>query len=225
MEQQSPGGLAKASARKLKDLWNFYHGSHGLGLVLAIPLLMLPWVLNDRWPRFALLTCAVLMAGLAMETWVAPHYAAPITGLILVLLLQAMRHLRVWRWRGQPTGRFMVWTICVLAFASFTMAFAQQMQKKSSGWGSERARVLRQLTEDGGRHLVMVQYGTLDVPYERGYREWVYNDADIDGSRVVWARDMGINQNRKLLEYFKNRKIWLVEVDQYDSPPKLARYP
>jgi hypothetical protein len=50
------------------------------------------------------------------------------------------------------------------------------------------------------------------------------NDADIDGAKVVWARDMGMAQNRKLLEYFRDRDVWLVEVDQYDSPPKLTPY-
>ena len=67
--------------------------------------------------------------------------------------------------------------------------------------------------------------GRLDVPYERGYREWVYNEADIDRAKVVWAREMDIAQNRKLLEYFNDRSVWLVEVDQYDSPPKLLPYP
>jgi hypothetical protein len=99
------------------------------------------------------------------------------------------------------------------------------MQKKSSGWGSERARILAQLKEDGRRHLVIVRYGPLNVPYDRGYREWVYNEADINGAKVVWAREMEMAQNRQLLEYFKDRDVWLVEVDQYDSPPKLLPYP
>jgi hypothetical protein len=72
---------------------------------------------------------------------------------------------------------------------------------------------------------VIVRYGTLDIPYERGYREWVYNEADIEGAKVVWAREMDTGQNRKLLEYFKDREVWVVEVDQYDSPPKLVPYP
>jgi hypothetical protein len=225
MEQQSVRGFARAGVEKVKELWRFYQGYPGLRLVLAVPLLLLPWVMRNRWPCFALLTCGVLAAGLAMETWLHPHYAAPVTGLAFVLVLQGMRHLRLWRWYGWPTGRFMVWTICTLAFTSFIIAFAQRIQVKSSGWGSERARILAELNHDGGRHLVMVRYPSLDIPYDRGYREWVYNKAEIDSAKVVWARDMGTTQNRKLLEYFKDRNVWLVEVDQYDSPPKLVPYP
>jgi hypothetical protein len=225
MEQQSVQGFARASFEKVKDLWRFYQGYPGLRLVFTLPLLMLPWVMRDRWPRYALLICGIFMAGLAMVTWLHPHYAAPVMGLGFLLVLQSMRHLHVWRWGGRAMGRMLVWTICILAVISFIMAFAEQIQKKSSGWGSERARILAQLKQDGRRHLVLVRYGTLDVPYERGYREWVYNDADIDGAKVVWAREMDTAQNRKLLEYFKDREVWLVEVDQYDSPPNLTSYP
>jgi hypothetical protein len=39
---------------------------------------------------------------------------------------------------------------------------------------------------------------------------------------VVWARDMDEQENRELLRYFKNRRVWLLEPDE--SPPKLSRY-
>jgi hypothetical protein len=50
----------------------------------------------------------------------------------------------------------------------------------------------------------------------------VYNGADIDAAKVVWARDMGRDRNRELLEYFANRRVWLLEPDQ--SPPYLVSY-
>ena len=52
--------------------------------------------------------------------------------------------------------------------------------------------------------------------------EWVYNGADIDNSKVVWARDMGKEKNRELLEYFKDRQAWLVEPDE--NPPRVSPY-
>jgi hypothetical protein len=42
---------------------------------------------------------------------------------------------------------------------------------------------------------------------------------------VVWAHEMDSAQNRKLLEYFQERQVWLLEVDQQNSSPKLVPYP
>jgi Dolichyl-phosphate-mannose-protein mannosyltransferase len=53
--------------------------------------------------------------------------------------------------------------------------------------------------------------------------DWVYNGADIDRQKVVWARDMGAAQNEKLLRYYSDRRVWLLEADEI--PPTLAPYP
>ena len=45
-----------------------------------------------------------------------------------------------------------------------------------------------------------------------GYRDWTRNGADIDGSEVVWAREMDAARNQRLLEYFKDRRAWLLDV-------------
>jgi hypothetical protein len=52
--------------------------------------------------------------------------------------------------------------------------------------------------------------------------EWVYNDADIDRSKVVWARDMGIDANQELVAYFSDRNVWFIEGDA--PAPRLAPY-
>ena len=54
-------------------------------------------------------------------------------------------------------------------------------------------------------------------------REYVFNEADIDGSKVVWARDMGPEQNRELIRYFAARRVWRLEADR--KPPELVPYP
>jgi hypothetical protein len=190
-------------------------------VVLTVPLIVLPWMLREWWSRFALLMCGMLLIGLLMESWLFAHYAAPIAGLIVALMLQVMRHLRLWRWRGRPTGQFLVWMILVIAVASFAVAFMQQMRVQPSGWQFKRAHILRQLKQDGGRHLVIVRYGSQHSPHH----EWVYNAADIDNAQVVWAREMDMVQNCKLLEYFKDRHVWLAEVDNNVMSPKLVPYP
>jgi len=52
--------------------------------------------------------------------------------------------------------------------------------------------------------------------------DWVYNGADIDRQRVVWARDMGAEKNGELLLYYSNRRVWLLKADAV--PPKLEVY-
>ena len=83
-----------------------------------------------------------------------------------------------------------------------------------------RANVLAHLSSLPGRQLAIVRYSlnhALLAP------DWVDNDADIDSQKVVWARDMGPDQNRELFQYYKDRRVWLVEPDE--TPPKVAPYP
>ena len=45
------------------------------------------------------------------------------------------------------------------------------------------------------------------------HQEIVYNRADIDGASIVWANDFGPNNNRNLLNYYQDRKVWVLEPD------------
>jgi hypothetical protein len=96
----------------------------------------------------------------------------------------------------------------------------REMGAKPHGWQFQRARIGTQLAEKGGRHLVIVRYGSLHSVHH----EWVYNAASIDHAQAVWARELDSTQNRKLLEYFKDRQVWLVEADQDQGLPRLTPY-
>jgi hypothetical protein len=82
-----------------------------------------------------------------------------------------------------------------------------------------RGRMLRSLLSDPGQDLIIVRYASFHQPDP----EWVYNAADIDASKVVWARDMGKQGNQELLQYFKNRRVWMLEPDA--SPQRLVPLP
>jgi hypothetical protein len=77
---------------------------------------------------------------------------------------------------------------------------------------------VRQLDTMGGKHLVLVRYSREHHPGN----EWVYNGADIDASPVVWARELDRESNARLIEYFGDRHIWLVEPDA--PTPRLVPY-
>jgi hypothetical protein len=225
-QQHSFRGFVRAGKEKIRSLRVFYLAPPDIRVALIIPLLMLPWIWRDRWPRWALVTCAIVLAGLAVETWVMPHYAAPVTALVCVILLQGMRHFFIWRRHSIPGGRFVVWAIGAVAVISFVSTFVQQVRIERPRWGAARANLIAQLKQDGVRHLVIVRYGPqYSTEYKWAYWEWVYNEADIDRAQVVWAREMHEDQNRRLLEYFKDRKVWLLALERQDSPPKLEPYP
>jgi hypothetical protein len=187
----------------------------------------LSWKRTSKRTRFLLLACGVSLLGLAAEVFFAPHYGSPLTGVILALVLLAMRRLQVWRRWGRPCGLFITRAIplvCVVMFAlrclagplhlPLTRAFAaawHQAAPKIEG----RAAVLAELQRLPGKHLVIVRY----TPDHFLDDEWVYNDADIDAARVVWAREMASPENEELIHYFQGRRVWLLEADQH--PPKL----
>jgi hypothetical protein len=80
-----------------------------------------------------------------------------------------------------------------------------------------RVAVTQQLAQSPGKKLVFVRYWPQHIFQD----EWVYNAADIDGSHVVWARDLG-SEDEKLLHYYPDRTAWLLEPDA--MPPKISPY-
>jgi hypothetical protein len=71
------------------------------------------------------------------------------------------------------------------------------------------------------KHLMIVSYG----PQHSFHHEWVYNEADIDNAKVVWARGMNTLQNCQLVNFFKDRRIWLLEVNNDNSIIEPMPYP
>ena len=199
------------------------------GFALIAPLVMLSRVLKDRRVRFLVVTALVFGAGLGVNAWFFPHYAAPLTGAIYVVLLQCMRHLRQWRPGGTPIGLGLVrFALLVCLLLAGVRIYAEPLGIDIHRWptmwygteplGLQRAQVAAELAAMPGKQLAIVRY----VPDHLPFDDWVYNAADIDASKVVWAREMDVESNRELLRFFHDRKVWLVEPD-FD-PPKVSPY-
>ncbi len=204
------------------------------GPALLPPVLMFPRALADRRIRFLVAAGAVVAVGLSVEVFFLPHYAAPLTAVTLALVVQALRHLRVWRWEGRRAGLFLVRAlplVCAGALAMRLVAPGLGLPLAETGlwWlrlapserGIERARLLARLEGMPGQHLAMVRYGPAHDPVH--HVEWVYNAADIDRAKVVWAREMGDAENACLFEHYRQRRVWLVEPDR--QPVQLQPYP
>jgi hypothetical protein len=214
---------------KLLGLWLFFFG----------PLLTMPWLAwffarRNKWDwssmdpdlRFLLTLCACTYVSIMLTIYGGqPHYAAPLTAAFYAATILAMRDLRF-----TPSGRWLtrsVFMVATLLFASVGLASAFHAGPQPSWiriWctpslqNPERARILTQLNQTAGEHLLIVRY---HPDHDFAYDEWVFNGADINGSKVILARDMG-QQNAELLEYFRNRRVWLIEPD--NRPVKLTPY-
>jgi hypothetical protein len=85
-------------------------------------------------------------------------------------------------------------------------------------FGVQRAQIQARLEKLPGPQLAIVRYASNHNPLD----EWVYNRADINAAKVIWARDEDPAGNRELLRYYHNRKAWLVEPDA--TPPAMIPY-
>jgi len=178
--------------------WLFY-----LGPALTVPFLMLLLALPvgaklSDFPaavRFLLLAVGVSFAGMLLPVIFQAHYAAPVTALAYALVLSAMRYLRPWYWGTRPVGlgitRAIVASCVLLVFVrisvpSLGIPLTHESFKTWAGENykfPERPAIISALDKMSGSHLVFVRNG----PVQNS--DWVYNAADIDASKIVWARD------------------------------------
>jgi hypothetical protein len=212
-------GFLRRTANKILQLWRFY-----LGPAFSLPMLAFPWILRDRRMRLALSAGLIFCLGWLIETWTFPHYVAPATGLVYLLLIQCMRHLRLWHRGSAPVGVFLVRSVPIVCVAMIFLRVAGIVTHAplEPHWplgNRDRVKIIETLDGIPGPHLVIVRYG----PDHNVDRDWIYNAPDIDGSRIVWARDMGKNENMELLRYFHDRHVWLMSGDA--SPPQIEPYP
>ena len=215
---RTPGGYLRIMLAKLWTFWGFY-----VGPVLTLPLAAAAWTQRHRRTRVFLWLIAAVAAASAATPWFAPHYVAPITAVLWALVTQGMRALSVWR-PGAPRAVALVCATMVAVRIAMAVSPVPFVLNYPMTWATTwtmqlgREEMMARLQQVGGRHLVIVRYGAGHDPL----REYVFNAADIDGSEVVWARDMGPEQNRELIRYFATRQVWLLEADR--KPPKLMPY-
>jgi hypothetical protein len=205
------------------------------GIALIPPLFLLPWAWRDRRIRFLVISLFVLAAGMAIEIYLIPHYLAPFTAAFYAVGLLALRHLYVCQPGGQPVGRAMVqWLVAICVLMAVLRPFNKQLgcaipEKPVSTWivswfgpdhfVTQRSVVEEKLEQIPGTQLAIVRYAPDHDPLD----EWVYNSADIDGSKIIWARAMDPASDADLIRHYGQRRAWLI---QPDSPSEeVAPYP
>ncbi|HEV8631462.1 MAG TPA: hypothetical protein VGV61_14175 [Thermoanaerobaculia bacterium] len=213
--QHTLRGWLAAAGHKLAGLARFYVGAALLPLLAG-----LPWALCRAGPRWAAGVLAALAASQLVIVPSRPHYVAPGACLVVYLLAESWRHLRLWLPAGRPLGaRLAAGVPLALLLSVPVMAWAVRPETES--WAVRRAALQRQLAALGGQHLVLVRYG----PGHDANTEWVHDGADLAAAPVLWARAMDRRADCRLMAAEGGRETWLLTIVDDLSPPRLVPYP
>jgi len=171
---------------------------------LCLPVLALPWQLRDRRVRLLIVLSGICLFASILATWFEPHYIAPLTACMFALVVQGARHLRLWKCRGRTVGIGLVRVMVLFALLGILVQPRAAVVGPEPPSGLEyRAKFEAQLNSLPGEHLAIVRYGA----NHSVHAEWVYNRADIDGAKIVWAREIPGKELKPLLDYFRGRQV------------------
>jgi hypothetical protein len=184
------------------------------------------FTLGDPRMRLALIPIAIFAIGTTFYPYFYPHYLAAVACLFLLMIVAGLEW--IGRWSAPAAllvfllavGHFAFWSGLHLAASDETLAAMLPYETSdyvNRGDPEGRAAVRKRLADSPGKQLVFVRFAP-----SHPLREWIGNEANIDQSRVVWALDLGRQENEKLRRYYPDRTVWLLEPD--DRPPRLQPY-
>jgi hypothetical protein len=222
---ESPSRFAERLAYRIRFYRFFLLAPLYLGLAAFIPSVR---TLRQFWVLIAIL---VFVLGANFYPYFYPHYIAASACLFLLASMAGLEWLNrltrpVWlqgRYVSQVvilicTAHFLFWYgVHLFGGDCVASALGQYESWDFINYGDPEGRIAigNQLAHAPGKQLVFVRYGPGHM-----FRNWIRNAADIDGSRIVWARDLGPNEDEQLRRYYPGRTAWLLEPDS--KPAKLA---
>jgi hypothetical protein len=174
---------------------------------------------RDRKIRFFGFVIALCGIGMIAVAWTQPHYAAPLTTAIFFLIVQTLRHINLWTYRGRRIGvslvratvLFSVIMTGVYVVNAIRFPLLSSYVATAGVWAGPgnptRASVVKKLQALPGNHLVIVRHETGTV----AQNDWVYNLSDLSNGKVVWAREILEVDNDQLLKAFPGYWVWILE--------------
>jgi len=207
---------------RLVERAGFYRFFFLAPLYLALPVFLLR--LRERKFQWVAATLCLFAIADNFYPYFYPHYIAALACLFILAAVAALERLSAW----SPLAARLLVLLCAAHFifwygihsmrddnVRLAMAKYETWDYLNQGDPEGRIAIDGQLTQVPGKQLVFVRYSP-----QHGFHEWVHNGASIDAQRVVWALDLGAEEDHKLMQYYSDRSVWVLEADA--KPPRLV---
>ena len=157
--------------------------------------------------------------------WTVPQYVSPLIPIAMFVACCVARGLvkraaKILRLPARPIGIEYALFASIILFqcgTCWSIAQARTMRGESweTTWAEKRAAMIQQLERQPGSDVVFVRYTT---EYDTVKSEWVFNDANIENSPVIWVRWGSSELNDKVMDCYSGRKFWLLEFNSLGEP-------
>ncbi|WFB36489.1 hypothetical protein P3T73_01780 [Kiritimatiellota bacterium B12222] len=187
-----------------------------IGPFLWIPVLLVFRRIRDPRILAAMVTLLFVSIYSATTSRAWPHYIAPIIPILIGLQIAGCRMLCRWKVGTTHLGFILFALLLVLHFGdefkSFTIQSGQINYQAFREQGAMFKRDVDEIfAEKSGKHLLFVRY----LEGHKNHWEYVYNRADIPSAKVIWAREMSLEENRQLIETYSDRQIWVLLIQNF----------
>lgn len=203
-------------------------------LYCSLPII----IKRNKWLLLIIVTIIFTFACMSLGIWWDQyHYCASLTSCFFLLIAEGFRLFYLMSKRGRERQLVFI-TLIVLTIVSFiyiqyiqlysyeqfyrkddslkekTLIFESLSLNKSVEIKiTDRATFFRHELEEiikilPDRYMAVVSY---DINYDL-HDEIVYNKADIENAKLIWAHDLSDEKNASLFEYYNNRKILMIRV-------------
>jgi len=196
----SRNGRARLPTMANVALYRFY-------FLPPLYLAILGFVFALRERKIQWIAATLALGALGMSFSFGSNLPAIFTCLFVLVCVVGLRQMSRWGSLGPDMVRILM-ALYVAEFLFLPYAQADSIQQRNQ---QRRIAVRREVAKIKGPLLVFVRYG----PRHARQNEWVWNEADIDAARVVWAHDLGAAKNQELMRYYPKRKVLLLEPDEF----------